>query len=275
VKIGLLTVPFHDRPLADAIRFAHETGFDCVEIACTAHLDPRKFTDEDVRALKETLGTVTVSSLACYANPLEPDAAKRADVHSLLEAAIDLAPKLGTDIVCTLAGMPLPGKDKMKTIEEDAPGVFTPLLEKAAGKGVKIALENWYPTLIGNMVQWDSIFKAVPNENFGLNFDPSHLVWQGIDPIHAVDYFADRIFHTHAKDVEIRQDRLRWIGNQERGWWRYVIPGRGDIDWGPYFGALARNGFKGAVSIEHEDSSLSAEEGFRLGKRYLDTVVGR
>lgn len=273
MKIGILTVPLQKKPLADAITFARDAGFESVEIACPGHLDPRKFSDQDAAALKDSLQGVSISSLACYANPLEADPQKREDVHALLEAAIELAPKVGTDIVCTLAGMPLPGKDKMKTIAEDAPGAFIPLLEKAAAKGVKIALENWYPTLIGNMVQWDAIFKAVPNENFGLNFDPSHLLWQGIDPIHAVDYFADRIFHTHAKDVEIRQDRLRWIGNQERGWWRYVIPGRGDIAWGPYFGALARNGYDGVVSIEHEDSSLGAEEGFRLGKRYLDTVM--
>jgi sugar phosphate isomerase/epimerase len=88
-----------------------------------------------------------------------------------------------------------------------------------------------------------------------------------------VVYFADRIFHSHSKDGEIRQDRLRWFGYLVRGWWRYVIPRRGDIAWGPYFGALARNGFTGAVSIEHEDSALSPEEGFRLGKRFLDTVV--
>jgi sugar phosphate isomerase/epimerase len=273
LKIGLLTVPFRDRSLTEALAFAREAGFECVEIACPVHLDPMRITDEEVRALRGALGDLSISSLACYANPLDPDPQRRAATIAGLEAAIDRAPDLGTDVVCTLAGMPLPGKTKEQTIAEDAPGVFGPLLQRAAARGVKIALENYFPTLIGNMVQWEAIFNAIPNPNFGLNFDPSHLVWQDIDPIAAVDRFADRIFHTHAKDVEIRWDKRRWIGNQERGWWRYVIPGRGDIAWGSFYGALARNGFDGAVSIEHEDGTLGAEEGFLLGHHFLSTVV--
>lgn len=273
MKIGLLTVPFGKRPLSEAVAFAREAGFACVEIACPRHVDPTSFSDDDISALKQSLGDVTVSALAYYTNPLDANPENRAKNIRGLEAAIDLAPKLGTDVVCTLAGMPLPGKDKLQTIREDAPGVFGPLLDRAAANNVKIAMENWYPTLIGSMVQWEAIFEAIPHPNFGVNFDPSHLVWQDIDPIAAVDRFADRIFHSHAKDVEIRWDRRRWVGNQEGGWWRYVIPGRGDIAWGPYFGALRRNGFDGAVSIEHEDNTFTAEDGFRLGKRFLDTVI--
>jgi sugar phosphate isomerase/epimerase len=273
VQLGILTVPFHNKSLSEALDFARSSGFDCVEISCPAHLDPVNFSEDDIAALREALGPLKVSALACYANTTDADPEKRANVVGLLEAAIDLAPKIGTDVVCALAGLPPHGKNKMKTIEEVVPGVFNPLLERAEANNVKIALENWVPTLIGSLVQWEAIFDAVPHPNFGLNFDPSHLVWQDIDPIPAVDRFADRIFHTHAKDTEIRWDQRRWMGNQERGWWRYVIPGRGVVDWGQYFGALRRNGFNGAVSIEHEDSSVGVEEGFLLAKRYLDTVM--
>jgi len=97
----------------------------------------------------------------------------------------------------------------------------------------------------------------VPDDNFGLNFDPSHLVWQGIDYLQAVEVFAKRIFHTHAKDTEIVQHKLRWLGCLEGGWWRY------------YIARLRRNGYDGILSIEHEDSALGREEGFIKGLQHL------
>ena len=135
--------------------------------------------------------------------------------------------------------------------------------------GLKFALENWFATNIMNLDQWALMFTEVPNDNFGLNFDPSHLYWQDIDHLAAVEEFAKRIFHTHAKDTEVRRHVRARIGNQTMGWWRYVIPGFGDIDWGVYIARLRRVGFNGVLSIEHEDSALGREEGFIKGLAYL------
>ncbi|MCM8788274.1 MAG: sugar phosphate isomerase/epimerase, partial [Candidatus Omnitrophica bacterium] len=143
----------------------------------------------------------------------------------------------------------------------------------AAQHRVKIALENWFATNIQHLQHWEKLFQVVPDSNFGLNFDPSHLVHQGIDYLAAVDEFAARIFHTHAKDCEIDQHLLQRIGNQEKGWWRYVIPGYGKIQWGRYISKLRKIGYNGVLSIEHEDSALGREEGFIAGKRYLSQFI--
>ena len=115
----------------------------------------------------------------------------------------------------------------------------------------------------------------MPDENFGLNFDPSHLLWQEIDYLAAVAEFAPRIFHTHAKDCVIDDAALRRLGVLERGWWRYSIPGTGRVAWGEYLGRLRDVGFDGAVSIEHEDRTFGAEEGFRAGARFLRQWIER
>ena len=119
----------------------------------------------------------------------------------------------------------------------------------------------------------EAVFEVLPQENFGLNYDPSHLLWQGIDYLAAVEKFADRIFHTHAKDCAVNDAALRRVGVQGSGWWRYTIPGTGRIAWGEYLGKLREVGFDGAVSIEHEDRTLGAEEGFRMGAAYLRSLL--
>ena len=118
-----------------------------------------------------------------------------------------------------------------------------------------------------------AIFEVVPQKNLGLNFDPSHLLWQDIDYIYAVEKFADRIFHTHGKDTEINDMRKRTVGNQGSGWWRYVIPGLGRVKWGEYIAALRRHGYNGVISIEHEDGAVEREEGFLIGKKYLEQFI--
>jgi sugar phosphate isomerase/epimerase len=135
--------------------------------------------------------------------------------------------------------------------------------------GIKLALENWYATNMQNLSHWELMFELVPNENFGLNFDPSHLVWQDIDYLHAVDVFGSRIFHTHAKDTEVVAHRKAWVGNQGKGWWRFVIPGLGEINWGVYIARLRKVGFDGVLSVEHEDGAVGREEGFIMAARHL------
>ena len=276
MQVGMLTAPFHDKSLEEVIDFAAQNGFDALEVAAgpgLKHCDVTAMTDARASEIKKKLadGGIVISSLAWYTNMT--DVAKRDEIVGNFRLLVDAAQKLGVEVVCTLAGMPVAGKDKLKTIAEDCAVVFPPLVEYAASKGIKIALENWFATCMQGLAQFDKMFEVVPHESFGLNFDPSHLLHQQIDYIGAVERYAKRIFHTHAKDTEVRDDKLAYLGNQMGGWWRYVIPGFGRVKWGEYIAALRRAGYNGVLSIEHEDGALGREEGFIKGKNYLRTFA--
>jgi len=275
MKIGLLTARFDAKewPLERIVDWAGSNGFDCLEVAVGRHLDPAALLAKEAQpALQEKLRAagVEISALACYSPKInDPDPEVRAGEMQTLTRTVQAAEGLGVGVVCALAGLPAPGKTKMETIREDLPEVFGPVLDEAAKRGVRIALENWFRTNIQHLEHFRALFEALPAAHFGLNFDPSHLLWQGIDYIGAVAEFAGRIFHTHAKDCAIDEAALRRVGVLEGGWWRYTIPGTGRIAWGEYLGRLREIGFDGAVSIEHEDRTLGAEEGFRLGAAAL------
>ena len=274
----MLTVPFRNRSLEETIRFAAANGLDALEVMATPgspHIDPSRFSEADAELVQRLLDEtgVRISALACYMNLLEPAPENRENAARHFRDAIDTAALLGVGVVCTLAGMPMPGKSKAETIREDIPGVFAPLADYAAGKNIRIAFENWYATNIQHLEHWRLLFEVLPAENVGLNFDPSHLYWQQIDYLAAVEEFRERIFHTHAKDCEVRTDVLRRVGVLERGWWRYVIPGFGGIAWGPFIGALRRIKYDGVLSIEHEDGAFSPDDGFIRGARYLRNFI--
>ena len=280
MQVGILTARFDpsDWPLERIAVWASENGIDCLEIAVPQHFDPATSGDRaDRAALHEGLRArgLTISSLACYSLGInDPDPGARQEHIDRLLATIDAAEDLGVDTVCALAGAPAPGKSKMQTIREDLPEVFGPVLEHAGRHGVRIALENWYATNIQHLEHWRALFEVLPQENFGLNFDPSHLAWQQIDYFASMEEFADRIFHTHAKDVSIDDAKLRDVGVLDDAWHRYSIPGTGRIPWGEYFRKLREIGFDGAVSIEHEDGTLGAEEGFRMAAEYMRPLMG-
>lgn len=276
--VGILTAPFSDEPLEHVAAFAGEYGFGGLEISAgpgSKHVDTNNFTQETATALRDLMErrALQISSLAAYTNVTDGDPDRRKTNIQTVRNAIDAAALLEVEVVCTMAGQPPAGRDRYKVIEEDCVEIFPPLLEYAQSKGIKLALENWYATNIQHLGHWERLFAQVPHKNFGLNFDPSHLLWQGIDYLEAVDKFADRIFHTHAKDTEVKEYRRRWVGSHGDGWWRYVIPGLGQIQWGEYIAALRRNGYNGVLSIEHEDGAVDREEGFLIGKKYLEQFI--
>lgn len=276
--IGFYTALFRNEPFERVVEFAKRAGFQALEVACgvgSGHIDVQhvlRTGGGKVRQLIESSG-LQISALAMYGNTLNPDLAERRRFLLALHKAIDAAAILGVEVVCTLAGMPMPNKTKMQTIEEDAPKAFKRLCEHAAERGIKIALENWYATNLQSLRHWERFFEVVNYDNIGLNFDPSHLVWQDIDYMYAAERFSNRIFHVHAKDTAILWHRRRYLGNQEHGWWRYVIPGFGVIDWGQLIGLLRSNGYNGVLSIEHEDAALPREEGLIKGLAYLRQFV--
>jgi sugar phosphate isomerase/epimerase len=269
MKVGMLTSPFGSEDWPTIVDFAADAGFDSIEVrAPSPHCDLENTDWPAFQAVVDEAG-LEISSLAVYLDITNGDAATRDENRRQLSLALQALGQLNCKILCCMAGIPPAGKTREASIVEDAAPFYREFAKQAADAGVQLAMENWFATNIRCLSQWELIFNEVPAENFGLNFDPSHLVWQGIDHLLAVEKFASRIFHTHAKDVEIAQHKLAWVGNQEYGWWRYVIPGLGDIDWGVYCARLRRNGFNGVLSIEHEDGAVGREEGFEMGLGYL------
>ncbi len=269
MQVGFLTACMRNRSLEEVVAFAGEAGFDALEVAI-AHLPAENLIEQgaDIRELLANHG-LAISSIAAYGNFLKGGPSERQQAIQRATLYVDACSAIGTDVLCVLAGMPVEGKTKEQTIAEDFKEVFTPIAEYAGEKGVKLAFENWFATLLQNFDHWDAMLDALPLPNVGFNYDPSHLIWQGIDYLAGVDRYADRIFHTHAKDTEIRHDVLAVRGNQGRGWWRYVIPGFGSIEWGKFVARLRRAGYDGVLSIEHEDGAFSPEEGLRKGLGFL------
>jgi sugar phosphate isomerase/epimerase len=269
MEVGFLTGPFAAEPIETVTSFAASAGFDALEVYAgpgCAHFDaaaPEKLAEA------MTAAGLRVSSLAAYVNISDADEAARARNQSIVRTLVQVAPRAGTDVVCCGAGLPPAGMTREQTLQEISAPFYRELCKEAADLGVKLALENWAATCIMNLAQWDLCFELVPAGNFGLNFDPSHLVWQDIDYLMAVERYANRIFHTHAKDTEVVAHQRAFLGNQTPGWWRYVIPGYGEIDWGVYVSRLRHNGYDGVLSIEHEDGATGREAGFVQGLRHL------
>jgi sugar phosphate isomerase/epimerase len=277
MHVGILTAPLRQKRLDEVIAWAAAIGARALEIDVRpgSHLDATAADDAVIERLRGLLESyqMRVSSLACYVKLLGVSEEEAAHSRHVLERAIELAARMEVATVCTLAGFPNPGKSRAATIAEDLPEVFRPILDLAGQRGVRLALENWYATNIQHLNHWRALFDALPDRHFGLNFDPSHLDWQGIDVTAAVREFSDRIFHVHAKDVAVDTARLARVGYLGDDWWRYVLPGYGRIRWGEFISTLRLCGYDDVLSIEHEDASFPPEEGFEKAVRYLNTLV--
>jgi sugar phosphate isomerase/epimerase len=267
MEIGFLTSPFgKDAKFKDIVEWAGKAGFKALEVAAGpgGHLAPDDVLKNDGTKVRKMLSDagVRVSGLAYYERDSNPAYVPH------MKNLIAMAEVLGA-CVCTFAGFPAQGKSKLQTIREDMPKIFDPLAKDAEKRGVKIAFENWFATNLQHLDCFKAVTEALPQSNIGFNFDPSHLVWQEIDHLAAVEEFKTRIFHTHAKDAAISQAKLQRIGVLEGGWWQYVIPGYGILDWGQYIRKLREVGYDGVLSIEHEDRAYGAKEGFEKGYRHL------
>ncbi|NLJ36664.1 MAG: sugar phosphate isomerase/epimerase [candidate division WS1 bacterium] len=271
MHVGILTAPFARDDLKTVVDFAADAGFASLELTCVpgcAHLDPQQYDAAQVTDTVAAAG-LQISSLACYVDVTHGDPVERQANRDALRRALDACAAMKVDTLCCIAGRPPEGKSREDTIRDDASPFFNELCRDAAADGIQLAMENWFATNIQHLGHWDLIFETCPADNFGLNFDPSHLYWMGIDHLYAVEKFASRIFHTHAKDTEIRRHVLAYLGNQDHSHWRYVIPGYGEIDWGVYIARLRDVGYNGVLSIEHEDRAFGREEGFIKGLRHL------
>ena len=305
MKFGLLTAILDGWTLEEVVEIASDMGFKCLEVACwpagkaerryagVSHIDCERVCEDDAYAayVKDLVASkgLEISSLAFYPNVLDANQEKANAAIEHLKAVICASAKLGVGMVTTFIG-----KDQYKTLEENIElfkAVWPGLIALAEEKGVKIAIENC-PMLFG-ADQWPGgqnlmctpaiyrkLFEIIPSPNFGLNFDPSHYVWQGLDYLKTVYDFSDRIFHIHFKDIKLYPDKLKECGVMAYplDYMSPKIPGLGDVNWGAFISALNDIRFNGCAVIEVEDKAFeSCREDIlnsvRLSKRYLDNYL--
>jgi sugar phosphate isomerase/epimerase len=304
MKLGLLTAAFPELTLDEIAAWAAANGFDALEVACwpagegaarryagVSHIDVDALDDAGGRRIVDALAGhgLAISALAYYPNPLDPDDAAAEAARAHLRKVIVAAERLGVETVGTFAG-----RDPERGIEENLDrfaAVWPDLVRFAADHGRRVAIENCpmifsadeWPggtNLAFAPAIWRRMFEIVPDANFGLNFDPSHLVWQFIDCPRAIREFGERIFHVHAKDVEVRTDGLYdWgVMNTGIGWQVPRLCGLGDVDWHAFFGALYAVGYDDVVSVEHEDRGFegsveAVQRGFLIARDNLSPFI--
>jgi sugar phosphate isomerase/epimerase len=273
IRTGMLTAPLRDLPFEEVLNMAQRCHIAALEVVAEPghpHIDPTTLDPAQAEAVKQKLGErgLEISALSNYMDTTAPG--KAAEVQDIMKKTIDAAALLGVPAICVGLGMPVGGRSKLQMIKEVIPGLFRPILDHAKEKGIHVAVENWFETNLQGLDTLDCLMETVPDENFGFNYDPSHLVHQQCDYLAPITMFAKRIFHTHAKDTLVNERRRAWVGVLGHGWWRYAIPGFGNINWGQYVGNLRDVGYKGVLSIEHEDDTFGPEEGFRHGANYLN-----
>ena len=273
IRTGMLTAPLRDRPFEEVLDLAKRCHIAALEVVAEPghpHVDPRTLDTAQADAIKEKLAErgLEISALSNYMNSAAPG--KAAEVQEIFKKTIDAAALLGAPTICVGLGMPVRGKSKIQMIKEVIPGLFRPVIDHAKEKGIKVAVENWFETNLQGLDTLDCLMQTIQDDNFGFNYDPSHLVHQQCDYMAPIAMFSKKIFHTHAKDTLINEYRRAYVGVLGHGWWRYAIPGFGNINWGQYIGRLRDAGYKGVLSIEHEDDTFGPEEGFHHGANYLN-----
>lgn len=277
IQLGFVSAILPDLDLKQVLEFAGESGFDCVEVMCwpvgkaerryagVTHIDVANFRKSDAEKVKELCEEtqVSISGLGYYPNPLAPDAAEARVYVDHIKKVIRAAELLGVGVVNTFIG-----RDQAKTVDENWPQflkTWKPLVKFAEDHGVKIAIENCpmsftrdeWPggkNLATSPAIWRRMFNDIPSPNFGLNFDPSHFVWQGMDYVRVLREFKEKLFHIHAKDARLDRDRLNEVGllAYPLEYHTPKLPGLGDIDWGRFCSVLVEV-YDGPVCIEVED----------------------
>ncbi|WP_315108816.1 sugar phosphate isomerase/epimerase [Clostridium intestinale] len=303
MKLGFVSAILGDLSFEEMIDFASEQSYECVEVACwpkgkaerryagVTHIDIDDLSEEKVEYIKNYIKErgIEISALGYYPNTLDPDLEKRAVYVEHIKKLIVGARKLGVNTITTFIG-----RVPNKTIEENlsiVKEVWPEIIKVAEENDVKIAIENC-PMLFTNdewpggqnlmttPAIWRKVFEILPSKNLGINYDPSHFVWQHIDYIKPLYEFKDKIFHVHYKDIKVYKDKLDDVGIMATPL-QYMspkLPGLGDVDWGKYVSALTDIGYTGYTCIEVEDKAFegSLEEVKKsviISKRYMSQFV--
>lgn len=305
MKLGFVSAILDTWNYEEMMDFASDHGFECVEVACwpqgkaerryagVTHIDVDKVLEDEEYA-KHILDyskekNVEISTLAYYPNTMDGNQEKREAAVDHLKNVIRASHKLGVNMVSTFIG-----RDQTKTVEENlelVKEVWPSIIKLAEENDVKVAIENC-PMLFGpdqwpggqNLMTtpkiWRQVFDILNSDNLGINYDPSHFVWQMIDYIKPIYEFKDKIFHVHYKDIKVYPNRLNDCGIMAYplDFMSPKLPGLGDVDWGKYVSALTDIGYDGCTCIEVEDrafegSKEKVEDSLILSRRYLKQFV--
>ena len=307
MKLSYLTACFNNLSLEEKVKFAAEQKFDAIELSCWPVANDRDYSSTDIDVSKFDSKTkedilkltgennIEIASLAYYDNCLHPDTSIRENNVKHLYNVIETAGKLGVKFVGAFAGrnLDLSFEENFTEFEKTFPNI----VKYAADRNVNLLIENcsmpgwhregWGATISYSPELWDRMFEIIPDENFGLNFDPSHLIWLGVDYIKALIDYKERVLYFHAKDTKIFEEKRSYysiFGKQldrenewDYGWWQHKIPGKGSVDWQKIYQTLREIGYDGYVSIEHEDLNYSENDeaiklGLMKGKAFLDSI---
>lgn len=287
--LGFVSAVLPDTGLEAVLEIASALGYAYVELMCwphgpaqrryagVSHVDVVRIRAGEKERVEELLARfpVKIASLGYYPNPLVPDAEESDNAIHHLKQVIAAAQVLGVPVVNTFVG-----RDSSRSVDANWSrfnAVWTDLVRYAEDHGVKLAIENCpmlytgdeWPggnNLAASPAIWRRMFDAIPSSSFGLNYDPSHLLWQHIDPVRPLSEFAGRLFHVHAKDARILRQKLNDVGilATPLEYHQPCLPGQGDMDWAKFFGELSRIQYSGPVCVEVEDRDYESTREDRI-----------
>ena len=292
IKLGFASAILPDENFDEVVAIAADIGYRCVEMMCwpptkaerrysgITHIDIASADDASIGRMRQTLETrgVEISALGYYPNPLAADEATSAAAAEHLQRLIEFAPRMGVRTVTTFIG-----RDPARSVEDNWPRMlktWRPIVDAAEKHDVRIAIENCpmlfsadeWPggkNLATSPAIWRRLFADLGSPNLGLNYDPSHMVWQRMDYLKPIIEFAERIFHMHAKDVRVDREKLDDVGILAHPLLYHTpkLPGLGEVDWGRFFSVLGDVGYRGPVCVEVEDRAF--EDSLASRKRAL------
>jgi len=283
MQLGFVSAIVPDLAFDEVVRFAGETGYQCVEVMCwpkgaadrryagVTHIDVNELDNSAVSRIQEQLAAngIAISGLGFYPNLLIPDEQESKAGIAHLKRVIQGAQKLNISVVGTFIG-----RDWTRSIEDNWPrfrAIWPDLIRFAEDHGIRIAIENCpmlftrdeWPggkNLASSPAIWRRMFEEIPSHSFGLNYDPSHLVWQQMDYVRPLREFKSRIFRVHLKDARVDRDRLDEVGilAHPLEYHSPKLPGLGDVDWGHFLSVLGDTGYDGPICVEVEDRAYEA-----------------
>ena len=310
MKLSVLAVALADRSLDEALKFLKDRGVQQVEVGCggypgKAHCDPAVLLNDE-KKLQEFVDTfkkydLSIAALSTHGNPVHPKVEIAKAYHDDFVNAVLLAEKLGVDRVVTFSGCPGGSPvdqqpnwvtcawppEYQEILDYQWNEVLIPYWKKtaafAAEHGIKKIAFEMHPGFCVYNPETMLKIRAAVGDILGANFDPSHLFWQGIDPVRAIRELGDAIHFFHAKDTAMDEynvavngvlDSKHFSDVKKRSWvFRTIGYGHDTKVWKDMMSALRIVGYDGPISIEHEDGLMSGEEGLSKAIEFLKGVL--